>query len=334
MPADHNGLSNINMQIEQVQAALYKAKQVTKSIKNSDTVQNIIVAVQQLAQTANIDKKELKYAIDDIFEAERQLESSVFGLIDIFNDRLRILSNHKEELENSDDLLEGKYSYDKKSGSIKQDNNDPDQRHGLYKDGKLVKTYSTKEQADNVKARDPKFKDATVKKIAEGMMGGINRCAPAQDVSYENILNDVYDTWRGQKTTVNELDTKNIASELAKYRSGVSPEEYYSNPEVQDKVDRAAELGLKISNRHVAKANASGQLNELSPGKYDSVKSALQDPNIAKTRDKYKLARDPESYARADKLQKIRNAKDKSVFQPAGSGVVAESYEDKLKKFL
>ena len=101
MPADHNGLSNINMQIEQVQAALYKAKQVTKSIKNSDTVQNIIVAVQQLAQTANIDKKELKYAIDDIFEAERQLESSVFGLIDIFNDRLRILSNHKEELENN-----------------------------------------------------------------------------------------------------------------------------------------------------------------------------------------------------------------------------------------
>lgn len=36
--------------------------------------------------------------------------------------------------------------------------------------------------------------------VEEGGMGGINRAAPAYDVSYEDVLNDVYDKWRGQKT--------------------------------------------------------------------------------------------------------------------------------------
>lgn len=101
-------------------------------------------------------------------------------------------------------LVEGKFEYDKKSGSMKQNNEDSDQRHGLYVDGKLVKTYSTKEQADNVKKRDPKFKSATVKKIAEGSMGGINRCAPSNDVSYEKILDEVNKKWI-EETSVQKL---------------------------------------------------------------------------------------------------------------------------------
>lgn len=43
----------------------------------------------------------------------------------------------------------------------------------------------------------------------EGGMGGINRCAPSNDVSYEDVLNDVTDKWHGQKAKVTELDDKN-----------------------------------------------------------------------------------------------------------------------------
>ncbi len=46
--------------------------------------------------------------------------------------------------------------------------------------------------------------------ISEASMGGINRCAPAQDVSYEKVLNDITDEWRGQKVKVNELSVKRL----------------------------------------------------------------------------------------------------------------------------
>lgn len=64
-------------------------------------------------------------------------------------------------------VAEGRHEFDKKTGQMGYTTADADQRHGLYIDGKLVKTYNTREQADNVKRRDPRFKDATIKKIAE-----------------------------------------------------------------------------------------------------------------------------------------------------------------------
>lgn len=101
-----------------------------------------------------------------------------------------------EKLNDEDDeMLEGRYVYDKKTASMRYDNSDPDQRHSLFINGKLVKTYGSREEAENVKARDVRFRNAEIKKtVPEGMMGGINRAAPAQDVSYENMLDDVYES--------------------------------------------------------------------------------------------------------------------------------------------
>ena len=227
----------------------------------------------------------------------------------------------------SEEVYEGKFAYDKKTATMKQDDSDPDQRHGLYKDGKLVKTYNTKGEADNVKSRDPKFRDATVKKIAEGGMGGLNRCAPSQDVSYENILNDVHDKWKGQTVQVNELSAgteKDVAAAMNKYRSGVKPEHYYNDPHIQKKVDRRAEKAMKLTHKH-------HKLTELSPGTYDSVKSALEDPNrIHNAKNKYQLSRDPIAHKKATELKQKALGKDPSVFHP----VTVESYADRLKKFI
>ena len=44
-------------------------------------------------------------------------------------------------------------------------------------------------------------------RFGEGTMGGINRSAPANDVSYQDILNDVYDKWKGDTVVVNELSS-------------------------------------------------------------------------------------------------------------------------------
>ena len=163
--------------------------------------------------------------------------------------------------------------------------------------------------------------------IVEGMMGGLNRCAPAQDVSYENILNDVHDKWKGQTVRVDELSPgteKNVAAAMNKYRTGVKPDEYYSDPHIQKKVDRRAEKAMKITHKH-------HKLTELSPGKYKSVKDALDDPKrVSKAKDKFQLGKDPEAYKRAEKLEKRVASKDDSVFHPTAN----ESFEERLKKFL
>jgi hypothetical protein len=94
---------------------------------------------------------------------------------------------------------EAKFEFDKKTGGMKKDDSDPDQRHGLYLNGKLSKTYNTKQEADNVKKRDPKYKEATVKKIAEGSMGGINR-VPNLALKYDKVLDEVKDRWKEEKS--------------------------------------------------------------------------------------------------------------------------------------
>lgn len=66
-------------------------------------------------------------------------------------------------------ITEAKLVYDKKSARMVIDRSDEDRRHGLYIDGKLVRTYWSKQQAENVKKRDPRFAKAVIKKIvAEG----------------------------------------------------------------------------------------------------------------------------------------------------------------------
>ena len=64
-------------------------------------------------------------------------------------------------------VAEGRLEYDKKTGQMKINKVDLDQRHGLYMDNKLVKTYPSNAAAENVKARDKKYADAVIKKITE-----------------------------------------------------------------------------------------------------------------------------------------------------------------------
>jgi len=71
----------------------------------------------------------------------------------------------------NESVNEGKFEYDKKTGQMgykKHDDDDSD-RYGLHVDGKLKRTVFGKSAADNLKKRDPKFKDAVIKKLDEGM---------------------------------------------------------------------------------------------------------------------------------------------------------------------
>jgi hypothetical protein len=77
-------------------------------------------------------------------------------------------------------INEGKVEYNKKTGQMSHNTKDSDQRHGLYLNGKLVKTVNDADAANNLKARDPKFKNATIKKIAEARLDPKNIAALSQ----------------------------------------------------------------------------------------------------------------------------------------------------------
>ena len=75
--------------VDNLEIALQQARQITKMIKYDDTVTDIIVKIQALAEKFNVDANDIKYAIDDIYEAKQKLESVVYGLDEIFQDALR-----------------------------------------------------------------------------------------------------------------------------------------------------------------------------------------------------------------------------------------------------
>lgn len=63
-----------------------------------------------------------------------------------------------------------------------------------------------------VKATNKQFdNDAKKRQTKEGSMGGINRSAPSNDVSYEKMLDEVYGKWN-EEQTINELSVDTMKS--------------------------------------------------------------------------------------------------------------------------
>lgn len=64
---------------------------------------------------------------------------------------------------------------------------------------------ATKKQFTNDEKKNSKIDDP----VGEGSMGGINRCAPAYDVSYEKVLDEVMEKWQND---LNELSVGKLKS--------------------------------------------------------------------------------------------------------------------------
>lgn len=79
--------------------AYSQARQITKMIKYDDTVNDIIVKITMLAEKAGISENEFKYAIDDVYAAHRQLESAVYGLDEVFKEKLDQQQNQDDDID-------------------------------------------------------------------------------------------------------------------------------------------------------------------------------------------------------------------------------------------
>lgn len=89
-----------------------------------------------------------------------------------------------------------------------------------------------------VKATKKQFVNDKKKDVEEGGQGGINRCAPSNDVSYQDILNDVVDKWKGSTATVKE--TGPYTSRLDSFVEAVDNNDFTSILKKQYDADQAA----------------------------------------------------------------------------------------------
>ena len=95
------------------EVALQQARKITKAIKYDDTVGEIIVQLQMLAErTEGIDSKTLEYSVDGVLAAKNALESAVYDLEEAFEDAVRE-AQYKRDEEDLDEDYTGEFAAEK-----------------------------------------------------------------------------------------------------------------------------------------------------------------------------------------------------------------------------
>lgn len=92
-------LQQLEVKRDQMESALSSARDATKLIKYDDTTTEIYVKLSSIADEVGIDEKELEYYANQVREARNNLESKVYEMEEVFEDRLRDLRNAYDDLE-------------------------------------------------------------------------------------------------------------------------------------------------------------------------------------------------------------------------------------------
>ena len=84
---------------DKLEFAQSEARDITKAIKYENTTSEIMIGLSGLADKLGIDEKELDYYERRVREAKMQLESAIYEMEELFEDKYRDVANKIEELE-------------------------------------------------------------------------------------------------------------------------------------------------------------------------------------------------------------------------------------------
>ena len=76
-----------------------EARDITKAIKYENTTSEILVGLSGLADKLGIDEKELDYHERQVYDAKSRLESAIYEMEEVFEDKYKEVANKIEELE-------------------------------------------------------------------------------------------------------------------------------------------------------------------------------------------------------------------------------------------
>jgi|TARA_A100001011_G_scaffold157635_1_gene166040 hypothetical protein len=91
---------------DKLEFAKSEARDITKVIKYENTVSEIMVNLSTLADKLGIDEKELDYYERQVYEAKNKLESAVYEMEEVFEDKYKEVAYKIEELEMDLDDME------------------------------------------------------------------------------------------------------------------------------------------------------------------------------------------------------------------------------------
>ena len=84
---------------DKLEFAQQEARDITKAIKYENTTSEIMIGLGGLADKLGIDERELDYYESRVREAKMQLESAIYEMEELFDDKYRDVRNKIEELE-------------------------------------------------------------------------------------------------------------------------------------------------------------------------------------------------------------------------------------------
>ena len=88
---------------DDLERALMQARKITKGIAYDNTVNEIIVEIENLVKAYALDMDDFNYQQSRVYEAKHELESAIYGLDEIFEDALRYAQYSDEESINEAD---------------------------------------------------------------------------------------------------------------------------------------------------------------------------------------------------------------------------------------
>jgi hypothetical protein len=258
------GTSDVSSWVDQVSRYLKAGEGIGEA---ANAAQQAAIAIakkkkQGMQESPGLSRHEMMFALEDYWYGMQEKYPDEPMDVPAAMEYYRTLSDEElaDEYAEKIGIKEARFGFNKQTGQMSHHHDDADQRHGLYLNGRLIRTYNSQQEAENVKLRDPRFKAAEIKKIAEaldlvslrdvagiggkddisqrmknmapkrppkktadfgkkqdfkaalssfkkgmanddlskfreGGMGGINRSAPAVDVSYEKVLDEVMQKW-------------------------------------------------------------------------------------------------------------------------------------------
>lgn len=99
IPEMQKQLAELQNRQEVLRNAVEEARKITTEIKYDDTAMTIVNRIQELAGKTEISEQEIKWAVNEVMEKARELESAVYKLDDAFTDAYREIKYKAEELE-------------------------------------------------------------------------------------------------------------------------------------------------------------------------------------------------------------------------------------------
>ena len=84
---------------DKLEFAQQESIDITKAIKYENTTSEIMIGLGGLADKLGIDERELDYYESRVREAKMQLESAIYEMEELFDDKYRDVRNKIEELE-------------------------------------------------------------------------------------------------------------------------------------------------------------------------------------------------------------------------------------------